>query len=215
MICTFTEWGVNSKIAVVLLGPILKHYCAIQRSRNPPKLDFAQPLLSRSNGGHPQRECTNLPAWNLREIFRFSHCFGVTFWWYFRFGHPNPGKRSTWKISPNFMTPLGGKKGEDLHFALLQGSCSEHLGVFAPTWLVLPRRKATNLGVFDPCHFALLKRGCANSVVGLELAEISSMHPSRDVIIFSQISAKNCEDFFVCMTSGSLQNKHFWHHVMW
>ena len=29
---------------------------------------------------------------------------------------------------------------------------------------VLPRCEATNLGVFDPCHFALLKRACANSV---------------------------------------------------
>ena len=46
-----------------------------------------------------------------------------------------------------------------------------NLGVFAPMWLVLPRCEATNLGVFDLCHFALLKRGCANSVVGLELAE--------------------------------------------
>ena len=37
--------------------------------------------------------------------------------------------------------------------------------------LVLPGREATNLGVFDLCHFALLKRGCANSVVGFELAD--------------------------------------------
>ena len=66
-----------------------------QRSPNPP--EFAQPRLSMSNGGHPQREGTSL-------------------------------------------------------------------GVFVPIWLVLPRCEATNLGVFDLCHFALLKRGCANSV---------------------------------------------------
>ena len=38
-----------------------------------------------------------------------------------------------------------------------------NLGVFAPIWLVLPRREATKLGVFDLCHFNLLKQGCANS----------------------------------------------------
>ena len=65
-----------------------------QRAPNPP--EFAQPRLSRSNGGHPQREGTNL-------------------------------------------------------------------GVFVPIWLVLPRCDATNLGVFDLHHFALLKWGCANS----------------------------------------------------
>ena len=64
------------------------------RAPNPPK--FAQPLSSRSNGGHPQREGTSL-------------------------------------------------------------------GVFVPIWLVLPMCEATSLGVFDLCHFALLKRGCANS----------------------------------------------------
>ena len=31
--------------------------------------------------------------------------------------------------------------------------------------LVLQRREATNVGVFDLCHFAPLKPGCANSVV--------------------------------------------------
>ena len=56
----------------------------------------------------------------------------------------------------------------------LSGSNGSHpqqegtnLGVFVPTigpiWLVYSRREATNLGVFDLCHFALLKRGCANS----------------------------------------------------
>ena len=68
---------------------------------NPP--EFAQHRLSRSNGGHPQREGRNL-------------------------------------------------------------------GVFVPICLVLLRSEATNLGVFDLCHFAVLKRGCANSVMGLELA---------------------------------------------
>ena len=43
--------------------------------------------------------------------------------------------------------------------------------VFVPIWLVLPRCEATNLGVFDLCHFALLKRGCVNSGV-LELADM-------------------------------------------
>ena len=32
------------------------------------------------------------------------------------------------------------------------------MGVFVPIWLVLPRREATNWGVFDLRHFALLKR---------------------------------------------------------
>ena len=44
------------------------------------------------------------------------------------------------------------------------------MGVFVPIWLILHRCDATNLGVFDLCHFALLKRGCANSG-GLEIAE--------------------------------------------
>ena len=35
--------------------------------------------------------------------------------------------------------------------------------VFVTVLLVLPGREATNLGVLDLCHFALLKRGCANS----------------------------------------------------
>ena len=37
-----------------------------------------------------------------------------------------------------------------------------NLAVFVPVWLVLSRCEATNLDVFDLCHFALLKRGCAN-----------------------------------------------------
>ena len=62
-----------------------------------------KPWLSRSNGGHPQREGTNL-------------------------------------------------------------------GVFVPIWLVLPRCEATNLGVFDLCHFAY-SNGAVQIRVGLELAE--------------------------------------------
>ena len=58
-----------------------------------PTTEFAQPGLSKSNGGHPQREGTNL-------------------------------------------------------------------GVFVPILKpVLPSGDATNLGVFDLCHVALLKRG--------------------------------------------------------
>ena len=53
------------------------------------------------------------------------------------------------------------------------------MGVFVPIRLVLPKCEATNLGVFDLCHFAVLKRGCANSVVGLELAEISFSQNTR------------------------------------
>ena len=45
-----------------------------------------------------------------------------------------------------------------------------NLGAFVLVWLVLRRREATNLGRFD-----LLKRGCANSVVGLELADFGTM----------------------------------------
>ena len=48
-----------------------------------------------------------------------------------------------------------------------------NLGVFVRVWLVLPQCEATNVGVFDLRHFDLLKRGCANSVVGLELTELS------------------------------------------
>ena len=43
---------------------------------------------------------------------------------------------------------------------------------FVPTWLVLPRWGATNLGVFDLCHFVLLKRGCSKSGCVLELADL-------------------------------------------
>ena len=38
-----------------------------------------------------------------------------------------------------------------------------NFGVLAPIWLALPRSEATNLDVFDLCHFALLERGCVDS----------------------------------------------------
>ena len=48
------------------------------------------------------------------------------------------------------------------------------MGVFVPIWLVLRRCEATNLGVFDLCHFALISpysNGAVQIRVGLELAE--------------------------------------------
>ena len=39
---------------------------------------------------------------------------------------------------------------------------------------------------------------------------LSSKHPSRDVIF----SAKKRQICFLYMTFGSIENKHFWHHVM-
>ena len=75
---------------------------------------------------------------------------------------------------------MGGDKSEAVFAARLWRGClcreatiylyratgqreGTHLGVFVLVWLVLPRCEATNLGVFDLCHFDLLKRGCANS----------------------------------------------------
>ena len=46
--------------------------------------------------------------------------------------------------------------------------------MFVPIWLVLRRCEATNLGVFDLCHFALISpysNGAVQIRVGLELAE--------------------------------------------
>ena len=51
----------------------------------------------------------------------------------------------------------------------------QNLGVFVPIWLVLRRREATNLGVFDLCHFALVSpysNGAVQIRVALELAEM-------------------------------------------
>ena len=47
------------------------------------------------------------------------------------------------------------------------------LGVFVPVWLVLPPREATNLGVFDLCHFDLLN-GAVRFRVGVKLADFFS-----------------------------------------
>ena len=41
---------------------------------------------------------------------------------------------------------------------------------------------------------------------------ISRTYPSRDVIVFGQNWAE--KRLFLYMTSGSLENKHFWHHMM-
>ena len=55
-------------------------------------------------------------------------------------------------------------------FGLVVGQNGSHpqreganLGVFVPLWPVLARCEATSFGVFDLCHFDLLKRGCASS----------------------------------------------------
>ena len=53
------------------------------------------------------------------------------------------------------------------------------------------------------------RRDCNQSV-----PDISRTHPSRDVILFGQILAKKRQKLFLYMTPGSLENKHFWHHVM-
>ena len=48
------------------------------------------------------------------------------------------------------------------------------MGVFVPIRLVLCRCEATNLGVFDPCHFALISpysNGAVQIRVGSELAD--------------------------------------------
>ena len=58
----------------------------------------------------------------------FHTVSGVKFSEIFRFGHPNPGKRSAWKISPEFHISRHlwqRKNGEIFHSALLQGSCSD------------------------------------------------------------------------------------------
>ena len=51
--------------------------------------------------------------------------------------------------------------------------------VFIPVWPVLTCCEATNLGVFDLCHFDLLQRTCAKVRVGLELTDKSLKMPSR------------------------------------
>ena len=49
--------------------------------------------------------------------------------------------------------------------------------MFVPIWLVLPSCEATNLGVFDLCHFALLKRA-VQIRAGLELADLEIIMPA-------------------------------------
>ena len=48
----------------------------------------------------------------------------------------------------------------------------------------------------------------------LTVSLVSRTHPSREVIFFGQILAKKRQKLFLYMTSGSLENKHFGHHVM-
>ena len=60
----------------------------------------------------------------------------------------------------------------------------EHPFLQKISWSMLPHssehQDATNLGVFDLCHFDLLKWGCAN--VALELAEESSRGKAWKVV---------------------------------
>ena len=51
-------------------------------------------------------------------------------------------------------------------------------------------------------------------VTMFSFAVFSRSHPSRDVIFFGQISARKRQKIFLYMTSGSLSNKYFGHHVM-
>ena len=44
--------------------------------------------------------------------------------------------------------------------------------------------------------------------------KIGRKHPSRDVIVSGQNLAKKCQKSSLYMTSLSLKNKYFWHHVM-
>ena len=53
-----------------------------------------------------------------------------------------------------------------------------------------------------------------NGDIPFKQESISRMHPSRDVIFFGQNLAKKRQKLFLYMTSGSLENRRFWHHVM-
>ena len=49
--------------------------------------------------------------------------------------------------------------------------------MFVPVWLVVRRCEATNLGVFDLCHLALIalhSNGAVQIRVGLELAALQA-----------------------------------------
>ena len=44
---------------------------------------------------------------------------------------------------------------------------------------------------------------------------ISRTHPSRDAMVFGQKMSRKTSKFATNMTSWSLQDEYFWHHVMW
>ena len=138
-----------------------------QPAPNTPEL--AQPGLSRSNGGHPQREGTitgvfvPIPAGlqkgpaergHVKKRQKSSKSVKKFFDTFRQFSRRAKNVKKSSKSQKYFR-----------HFSTI---FARHLfsGPFCnplTIWLVLPRCEATTLGVFDTCHFALLKRGCANS----------------------------------------------------
>ena len=76
----------------------------------------------------PQRSEICLKFSVFHTLFGVKSCEG------FRFVHPNPGKRTARKISPNFHAKFhdtfGREKREKIDSALLQGSCSDTPTVF-------------------------------------------------------------------------------------
>ena len=76
----------------------------------------------------------------------------------------------------------------------------------------------TRAGPQNPHHLTPQEFGegldSARGVAAMVVLLCSRTHPSSDVIFFGQISAKKRQKVFLYMTSGSLENKHFWHHVM-
>ena len=99
------------------------------------------------------------------------------FWWIFSscFFQGKGPKKSTKN------SPANSQTHPHLHSPVCVGSNGGHpqregtnLGMFVPIWLVLRRCEATNLGVFDLCHFALISpysNGAVQTRVGLELAD--------------------------------------------
>ena len=151
----------------ILMGRF-PEFLSAQRAPNPP--ESAQPRLSRSNGGHPQREGTNL------GVFVPKH------------GWSYPGvQRTPWGWKTSRMTPLP-KMGFGSPLAryvfhppqvsVLCFSCTkittteQTRSSFGGVRKFLresafsgPRcedSEATDVGVFDLCRFAPLKLGCAN-----------------------------------------------------
>ena len=53
------------------------------------------------------------------------------------------------------------------------------------------------------------------SAITSQSNNISSTHPSRDAMFFGQKMSRKAPKIVTDMTSWNLQNKHFWHHVMW